>query len=229
MGTVSGSRIAAICGLILLAGFARPAPRVAAAEQPSDPVLGYSCEESVSGPFGNARLFASLSVDGAISHYLLVWEMPSRREGVWLTGQWALGKTPAAPGENGRILLYFATGDDNVGAVRIEIWRDEVRPLTGMGFHGEYAPVYRSAPGAPYATHGDTRWGELRALLAGIDAATVAVTRHRGLAVMAQDRLNTAVLDMPAAAVAAARDGLAARIADYRNRCGPMRASDGIP
>lgn len=195
----------------------------------TDPITGHSCEEAVTGSFGSAQVFAILKPDGAISHYLLGWEMQPRRRGAWLSGRWALGSSPGVPSDDGEISVHFATDDDDVGEVRIEIWRGSEHPLSDMGFRGRYLHAYRTQTGAPFGTTSDALWGEIRAMLSGVDAVTVGVVRYRYAAIMARDRLDASVTDMPAAAVAAARDGLVARIADFHNRCSPMRASDGIP
>jgi hypothetical protein len=221
MKNTARAGIAAACGFMLC-------PSVVCASQ-TDPIQGHSCEETVSGSFGNARVFAILRPDGAISHYLLVWEMQPRREGVWLSGTWALGSGPGEPGDNGEISVHFATGDNDVGEVRIEMWRGGEYPLARMGFRGEYMRVYRTQSGAPFATQSQARWGDIRAILSGIEAATVGVVTYRMAWVRAEDRLDASIINLPAAAVAAARDGLATRVADYHNRCRPMRASDGIP
>jgi hypothetical protein len=200
--------------LFLLAAQASPAPPAA-----PDPEY-YLCIVNKSGPgSGGITYWLSVPVDGGPYHHRVTWIVLRQPGGLHLQADWS-DRTPLPGGRMADWAWYSANFylDRRVrGEARIEIRRRDDRHYPSeFTFAGLFQ---RSAPmpgGSSFGSQG--RWADLRAWLAGAGHVTFALVDRSG-AVLAQQRLDAALVDAGAAAIETARAEAEAMGRDYRNRC----------
>ena len=179
----------------------------------------YVCSADLEGAFGHIWHAIEVPVDGSPRFHRIQWQSPARAEGVTLAAQrldW--DPAPERLDDRTQITILFATRRPGRGEVRLELRR---RP--GPHYPEEFAfagPFSRAArgDGGERRIDAPARWDEIAAWMNGRDALTAAIVRRDG-SVVAEDRLDAALLAMPAAAIAAIRPALDEKIADYRARC----------
>lgn len=202
--------------MLLAAQAATPPPAAA-----PDPEY-YVCTVEKQGPeSGGITYWLSVPVDGSPAHHRVIWVVLRQPGGLSLQVEW----NSPAPLPGGRMddRSWYIAGFYLDHRVRGEA-RIEVRRRADTHYPSEFAfaaPYQRGSQGGRTVSHFFTsqgRWGDLRAWLAGHGHVTFALVNREG-AVLARQRLDTALLDAGAAAIEQARAEAETMARDYRNRC----------
>jgi hypothetical protein len=187
----------------------------AQAAPPAAPQLSYyhACELWLRDPaWGSITVERRVGQDGRVWPYHATWSSPSSAP-LDIDVRWTGDAALAAPGDNAYFSLTVRPpGRGARGTVRIVIRRDAYGSPLAMTYAGPYGRAERGAAGASGS------WSELGGLGRGVALLYAVVARRNGDE-QARLTLDTAWLDGPAAAAAAARPELDAKVADYRNRC----------
>lgn len=210
--------------LLLAASAAQPAsPRSVAGHrlQPGEPEPAYYvCTVQKQGPgSGGITYWLSVPVDGGPLYHRVTWVVLRQPGGLSLQAEWSgrealpEGRLPDRAWFNANFHL-----DHRVrGEARLEIRRRDDRQYPEeFALSGPWRRPSEIGAGSHFGTQG--RWGELLAWLAGRDHLTFVLIDRRNN-VLAQQRLDAAVVDAGAAAIEAARAEAERMARDYRRDC----------
>lgn len=205
----------------LLSVAAAPPPVPAPSPEPGPNY--YLCMVNRQGPgSGSITYLLSVPVDGSAPYHRVTWVIVRQPGGLSLQVE-SSGETPAPGGHMDDRAWYFSrfSIDHPVrGEARLEIRRRSDRYYQGeFAFAGDYQRGFRYTN--PFHQDFETqgRWGDLRAWLAGsANGVTFALVQRDGT-VIAQQRLDAAMIEAGAAAIEQTRAEAEAMARDYRNRC----------
>jgi hypothetical protein len=207
----------AFAGLVAIAAMARAAPPAPAPEP--DPTF-YICQVTRRSAFGSIFYTMNVPVDGSAPFHRVQWQIPERPEGLNLWVQWD-GAAPEGGRLDGRAWFnaHFVTSRPVTHDARIEI-----RRMAGERYAAEFAyagPYQRLQPWGNHGLHAletQGRWEELNIWMSGRGFLTFALVRRDG-SLVAEDRLEAAMVAGAAGEIAAARRDTEAKAADYRHQC----------
>jgi hypothetical protein len=165
----------------------------------------YVCELERTLPSGRLTVLVSGPTDASETYYRPSWSSARDEGGPGPNLGW-FGLS--APADDERVSIYFIV-PHGVGDGRVEVrgGRGDAAPLAGVNGFG-------SVEGGGWAYSGMFEWGALVRLVRAHDGAVAVLAPAAG-----SGRIDVAMIDAPAAALAAAR-GEIERIARER-RCGP--------
>jgi hypothetical protein len=210
------TRIRAFAGLAAIAATAQAAPPAAAPEP--DPTY-FTCVVTRTGAAGPVYYSLDVPIDGSARHHHVQWLIPQRAEGLTLSVQWD-GAAPVEGRLDGRawFTVHFVTSRPAARDARIEIRRLPGERYGEFAYAGPYLRLEPYGNEGLHALETQGRWEELNAWMNGRDFLTFALVRRDGR-VVAEDRLDAALIAGAAPEIEAARREVEAKAADYRHQC----------